>query len=362
MTEQDYRHTGGNECEIIEELLSAFYDEELNDTSDAFVRKHLDSCPSCTTKLDQLKATVLGINSLPTEGTPERDLWPGIVAGASNSAVAVPLGAGHRGHWWKKTPMLIAAGVAALLIPAGAFVTGMALTRARHVPAPPVAPEPDVAFELHGLEQTIADAVRMATEVAEAAAVGAVRGTGEGGARLDLLMDVLVNDENAETRKMAAQGLGEIEDPRAVAALSQALMNDYDNEVRRWAAWALGEIEDPNGIPALSHALRNDTYGPARRWSAWALGEIEDPRGIAALVHTLQSDDYSEARRWAAWALGEIEDPRGIDGLANALQNDDHSETRRWAAWALGEIEDPRGVAPLAYALLNDDHNETLTS
>ncbi|MFQ5704322.1 MAG: anti-sigma factor family protein, partial [Gemmatimonadales bacterium] len=67
-------------CKIVEELLSAFFDEELNETADAAVRHHLDGCTACATKLQELKATVETINSLPCEATPESDLWPGIVA------------------------------------------------------------------------------------------------------------------------------------------------------------------------------------------------------------------------------------------------------------------------------------------
>jgi hypothetical protein len=364
----DYKHTEGNECEIVEELLSAFYDEELNETSDAFVRTHLDSCPACTMKLDELKATVLAINSLPTEGTPENDLWPGIVAGTAASAAPVPLGSARQRAWWTKTPILIAAGLAALLIPAGAFVTGLTLSRARHVDEPAVAPEaeisvdiPDIRLEgLEGLEGAIAEAVRMAEEIARAAEEGAARGRSVQGERprlsFSVLMDALQDEESSEIRVMAAQGLGEIGDPRAIQALSDALGNDRDDEVRRWAAcrrwsaWALGEIGDPRGIQGLSDAMRQDDYGEARRWAAWALGEIGDPRGIDVLLDAVRTDRHGETRRWAAWALGEIGDSRGVPALIEALLNDSVAEVRRWSAWALGEIGDSRATEALSRA------------
>ena len=98
------------DCPVVEELLSPFIDEELNEEADAFVRHHLDSCRHCTEKLDEIKATIDAINSLPTAATPEEDLWPGIYAGASESPVAIPMATGRQRPRWTK-PALWAAGV-----------------------------------------------------------------------------------------------------------------------------------------------------------------------------------------------------------------------------------------------------------
>src|SRR5688572_11510150 len=62
-----------------------------------------------------------------------------------------------------------------------------------------------------------------------------------------------LTDADPLVRLAAAEGLGGIEDPRAVEALSRALRSDESVEVRRMAAWALGEIEDDAAVPALSH-------------------------------------------------------------------------------------------------------------
>ena len=83
MSEHDLNKGGSNDCGIVDELLSPFIDEELNATADAFVRHHLDSCGRCMKKLAELKATVEAINELPTEATPENDLWPGSVSACS---------------------------------------------------------------------------------------------------------------------------------------------------------------------------------------------------------------------------------------------------------------------------------------
>ena len=160
-------------------------------------------------------------------------------------------------------------------------------------------------------------------------------------------------DGKPEVRLAAVAALGELDDPRAVAALSKALREDPDPEVRRMAAWALGELEDPRGVPALVEALRTDQSDEVRSTAAWALGEIEDEAAVAGLGEALR-DENVEIRRKAAWALGEIESSQAVDALMVALEDSD-VEVRRTAVWALGEIEDAAAVPALQMALDDAD-------
>jgi HEAT repeat protein/beta-lactamase regulating signal transducer with metallopeptidase domain len=158
-----------------------------------------------------------------------------------------------------------------------------------------------------------------------------------------------LHDADPLVRLAAAEGLGELDDPRAIEALSRALRSDESVEVRRMAAWALGEIEDARGVPALSEALRSDRDDEVRRMSAWALGEIESATAVEALGAALK-DSSPEVRKTAVWALGEIESPNGVPHLLPFLK-DENTEIRAQAAWALGEIESPRAVAALSAAI-----------
>ena len=158
-----------------------------------------------------------------------------------------------------------------------------------------------------------------------------------------------LTDADPLVRLAAAEGLGGIEDPRAVEALSRALRTDESVEVRRMAAWALGEIEDAAGVPALSDALRSDRDDEVRRMAAWALGEIESATAVEALGAALK-DSNPEVRKTAVWALGEIESPKGVQHLLPFLK-DENAEIRSQAAWALGEIESPGAVAALSAAI-----------
>jgi HEAT repeat protein/beta-lactamase regulating signal transducer with metallopeptidase domain len=158
-----------------------------------------------------------------------------------------------------------------------------------------------------------------------------------------------LRDDDPLVRLAAAEGLGGLEDPRAVEALSRALRSDESVEVRRMAAWALGEIEDARAVPALAEALRSDKDDEVRRMSAWALGEIESATGVEALGAALR-DASPEVRKTAVWALGEIESPNGVQYLIPFLE-DENVEIRSQAAWALGEIESPRAVEALSAAI-----------
>ena len=160
-------------------------------------------------------------------------------------------------------------------------------------------------------------------------------------------------DRDPQVRLAAAEGLGGLEDPRAIEALSRALRTDENVEVRRMAAWALGEIEDAAAVPALSDALRSDRDEEVRRMSAWALGEIESATAVEALGAALR-DQSVEVRKTAVWALGEIESPNGVQHLIPFLR-DENAQIRAQAAWALGEIESPRAVEALSAALDDSD-------
>jgi HEAT repeat protein/beta-lactamase regulating signal transducer with metallopeptidase domain len=162
------------------------------------------------------------------------------------------------------------------------------------------------------------------------------------------LADAL-RDADPQVRLAAAEGLGGLDDPRAIEALSRALRSDESVEVRRMAAWALGEIDDARGVPALTEALRSDKDDEVRRMSAWALGEIDSATAVEALAAALR-DASPEVRKTAVWALGEIDSPNGVPHLIPFL-DDENVEIRAQAAWALGEIDSPRAVAALSAAI-----------
>ncbi len=361
-----------NECKVVEELLSPFFDEELNEEADALVRRHLDTCGACLTKLEELKETVSAINALPIEATPDEGLWTGVADATGLDAGVPPLhGRDRRGFRFPRL-MQLAAMLATLMVPAALVVGGIrllsdgddavdmpVLADVEPAPSPPApgaigrpprAPRAPVSDgRLEALIGALSDSDAQVRRTA-------ARTLGDMGDRraMQALVGALA-DSDGEVRRWAAWGLGEIGagDGQVTERLMEVLLSDPVDEVRRWAAWALGEIQNDHAVPALAAALESDPAQEVRRWSAWALGEIQDERAVSGLVTGLK-DDWYEARRWSAWALGEIADSRAVPGLSEALLRDESAEVRRWSAWALGEIGDPSANDALSKALQDE--------
>ena len=81
----------------MEELLSQYLDEELDDETTAYVREQLASNPEWQEAFEELQTTVQAIRGLPREATPERELWPEIVERRNAAAGA---GAEPKQSFW----------------------------------------------------------------------------------------------------------------------------------------------------------------------------------------------------------------------------------------------------------------------
>lgn len=113
-----------------------------------------------------------------------------------------------------------------------------------------------------------------------------------------------LEDNDPEVREEAVDNLGESEDERAVAHLTEVLLKDRDVDVREVAAEALGEIGDARAISALIQALRDKDPG-VRESAVDALAEIGGDRVIDPLMGALQDED-GDVREAAVDALEEI--------------------------------------------------------
>jgi HEAT repeat protein len=173
-------------------------------------------------------------------------------------------------------------------------------------------------------------------------------------ADVDTLIKQL-RDDDADTRRAAAQSLGEAgaEGKPAARALMGAL-RDRDMFVRRFAALALGEIgADPkDAVPALRTAL-NDSRKEVQEAAATALGKMGKNAVNALAVAVKDEDREPEVRRKAAEALGSMGgDARpAMKSLVEALKTEpgtgggkkraNPSDIRVEVVTALGNIASP---------------------
>ena len=154
-----------------------------------------------------------------------------------------------------------------------------------------------------------------------------------------------LSDDNGVVRLAAVKSLGELQDPRAIAALGKTLREDTDPRVRRAAAEALGHIDDNRAVPHLVAALRDERVADVREAIVESLGEIDDPSALAAVAAVVR-DSSVGVRRAAASALDEFEDPSALPALLSMVRDTD-AEVRRHVAQGLSDLESPQTMDAL---------------
>ena len=143
-----------------------------------------------------------------------------------------------------------------------------------------------------------------------------------------------LKDEDKDVRAHAAETLGNIGDPSAIPALTEAL---NDAGVRIIATEALGKL-GASGVPALVEALRCSHPG-VNITAASALGRVRNAAAVSALIEALNHREPG-VRATSAVSLGKIADGSAIPALMEALIDVD-SEVRNSAGVALGSMVDP---------------------
>lgn len=176
--------------------------------------------------------------------------------------------------------------------------------------------------------------------------------SGQAAGAVGALIETL-SDANAAVRLAAIKSLGQLGDPRAIAALSKALREDSDARVREAAAYALGEIDDSRAVAPLLEALKSERVGSVKEKIVHALGEIDDPAAVQGIIAVLK-DSSTQVRRAAVWALGELEDPSAVPALLGMVRDED-AEVRQHTAQALGDLKGNTSATIDALAILSRD-------
>ena len=178
-------------------------------------------------------------------------------------------------------------------------------------------------------------------DVLNAATVLSMAGT-NAEAAVPSLINALQN-QNEKVRSKAASALGSIGPGAATAvpALLEVLKQNDSAETQQAAAYAIGEMGSMAGaaVPALIKMLQttNDPWGFVNDTAAEALGKIGDPASIPALIEALKSD-HVRLPTIATDALGNIgaEAKAAIPALIELMKSDKEHQMNQ--AEVLGKI------------------------
>ena len=155
----------------------------------------------------------------------------------------------------------------------------------------------------------------------------------------------VLGDANESLRRDAALALGILRDRRATVTLVRTMLGDPDSMVRQLAAQSLGHLGSPKAIAALRGLFtdRGQDSG-LRAATAEALGASFAFDATAELIAGL-SDGSAEVRFWSAYALGFLRVKNALPELERLASSDDAEVPGWWsvskeAVWAIAEIRD----------------------
>jgi HEAT repeats len=120
------------------------------------------------------------------------------------------------------------------------------------------------------------------------------------------LITLVLEDEHADVRGLAASALGRLGGPEAGGVLAEAL-SDRDWRVRGRAAWALGAAWGDQAVAPLTGLLIEERARSVRRVAAYTLSRIQGDAARDAL-EPLREDRDPAVRRIATLALEAAED------------------------------------------------------
>jgi len=180
----------------------------------------------------------------------------------------------------------------------------------------------------------------------------------------DTIFKYCLNDQDAEVRSKATEGLWENEEASLINPLISLLEQDTSEKVQAAAATALGKFAmlaehkklrscHVSRIQQALLAAVNDKSKPVevRCRALEAAAPVSLPQVKTAIMEAYQSHD-SRLRISSIYAIGKSYDPSWLPILLKELANAD-AEVRYEAAGACGELEEEEAVPYLA-KLIND--------
>jgi len=181
-------------------------------------------------------------------------------------------------------------------------------------------------------------------------AVDAAAATGD--KRLAPALREAMRDRIPQIRSVAAHSYASVAGKEAVPVLIDLLRTEKDPYVRRTAVQMLAQLNDPRAVPALTNSLK-DSEPAVVLAAAEALVSVGGPKGVDVLVTALQAPIELE-RLAAATVLANRLDPRAVPTLQALLRSQERLR-RNSALISLGKMGRlARPAAPAIRKALKD--------
>ena len=152
---------------------------------------------------------------------------------------------------------------------------------------------------------------------------------------LDLVARVhiagLLIDPVQSVRSAASQTLASLDAVQELWPLAMSQLAHADPEVRRAVIQAFESVESPEVVRALADRLQ-DPDPDVRRAAVAVLGESGDPKLVELLLEQLRADSSSNVRAEIAYRLQFFSDGEGEEVLRFVASHDESAQVRRWAA------------------------------
>ncbi len=153
--------------------------------------------------------------------------------------------------------------------------------------------------------------------------------------KISLLRESLA-DEDPLIKEKAARLIGGSKDNSAFQTLSDALAG-AGNEARLGLMDGLGDLDDKRAVPSLAALLTNPDRNT--RWkAAEVLGRVKADEGVEALLKAAVEDNDEFVKKASVESLGKIGTPKAAAALA-ALKAGKDEKLSRWAGNVLKSLE-----------------------
>jgi HEAT repeat protein len=151
----------------------------------------------------------------------------------------------------------------------------------------------------------------------------------------------VVNTQRGRPAWAAAEVLGYLGDPRALAPLAEALhsTNSMLGSAAAKALFRLNGCAGLDALPVLAEALPHAPF-ITQQTIVMVLHALKDRRAVRVLIDQLDRTGSPVMRCAVIRALGELGDPQAIPALRRYIQDEDR-HVRDWAAQVLARLGDP---------------------